>query len=249
MNDDFDTLINKLSSDIAKSLKTNLSIYVAKNEQNNEVVQQLRQLLFKLPEYKDLEDKYNKLKQQCNELQEKADPNILLDVSEVISKTCNNVTSDVKVIELNYLKNNVINKAAKAESEQEEEDDELEEEEDDDSEEDEEEDEKEEDEKEEDEKEEDEEAVEAVAEEEETKKEEAVEEAKDEKDEEDDEDEKDEKDEEDEEEDEEEEELELVVIDKKNYYKNELNNDIYECLDDEEIGELVGKLVNGKIHR
>ena len=236
MNDDFDTLINKLSSDIAKSLKTNLSIYVAKNEQNNEVVQQLRQLLFKLPEYKDLEDKYNKLKQQCNELQEKSDPNILLDVSEVISKTCNNVTSDVKVIELNYLKNNVINKAAKAESEQEEEDDESEEEE-----EDEEEDEKEEDEKEEDEKEEDEEAVEAVAEEEETKKEEAVEEAKDEKDDEDEDDEEDE--------DEEEEELELVVIDKKNYYKNELNNDIYECLDDEEIGELVGKLVNGKIHR
>ena len=124
MNDDFDSLINKLSSDIAKSLKTNLSIYVAKSEQNNEVVQQLRQLLFKLPEYKDLEDKYNKLNQQCNELQDKSDPNILLDVSEVISKTCNNVTSDVKVIELNYLKNNVINKAAKAESEQEEEDDE-----------------------------------------------------------------------------------------------------------------------------
>ena len=52
---------------------------------------------------------------------------------------------------------------------------------------------------------------------------------------------------EDEEEEEEEEELVLITIKGKNYYKNELNNVIYECLPNEDIGECLGKLVNGKL--
>ena len=50
-----------------------------------------------------------------------------------------------------------------------------------------------------------------------------------------------------EEQEEEEEELVSVTIDKKNYYKNELNNAIYECLENEEVGKYLGKLVNGKL--
>ena len=49
-------------------------------------------------------------------------------------------------------------------------------------------------------------------------------------------------------EEEEEEELVSVVIDNKNYYKNELNNNIYECLENEDVGKFLGKLLNGKIH-
>ena len=50
-----------------------------------------------------------------------------------------------------------------------------------------------------------------------------------------------------EEEDEDEEVVVLITIDKKNYYKNELNNSIYECLPNEDIGKCLGTLVNGKI--
>jgi len=274
MNKDFDTLISKLSRDITNSLKTNLSIYVEKNEKANELLQQLKVLLFKLPEYVELQTKYNQLEQRYNELKDKHDPHILLDVSEVSTKSCEtvNVSSDalnnVKVIELNYLKNNVINKTVNEEDadddedeEEEEEEDEVEEEEEEEVEEDEVEEEEEvsvseanakeedEDEVEEEEVEEDEvseakEEVEAKAKKDEPEEEE--EEAKEEEDEEEEDEEA--KEEEDEEaKEEEEEELELLIIDKKKYYKNELNNDIYECLDDEEIGDLLGKLVNGKI--
>ena len=110
MSKDFDILISKLSTDITNSLKTNLSIYVEKNEQSNVLLQQLKLLLFKLPEYVELQANYNKLEKCYNELKEKHEPHILLDVSEVSAKSCEtvNVTSDdlnnVKVIELNYLK-------------------------------------------------------------------------------------------------------------------------------------------------
>ena len=49
------------------------------------------------------------------------------------------------------------------------------------------------------------------------------------------------------EEEEEEEELILVTIKNKKYYKNELNNEIYECLENEDIGNIIGKLINNKI--
>ena len=48
---------------------------------------------------------------------------------------------------------------------------------------------------------------------------------------------------------EDEEELEPVTINNINYYQNMLTNDIYECTDNEEIGEYLGKLFNGKIKK
>ena len=61
MNKDIDNLINKLSTDITNSLKTNLSVYVEKNEKNNDLLQHLKVVLFKLPEYIELQNKYNTL--------------------------------------------------------------------------------------------------------------------------------------------------------------------------------------------
>jgi len=279
MNSEFDSLINKLSTDITNSLKSNLSIYVKKNEQSNELLQQLKLLLFKLPEYVELQTNYNQLAQRYNELKDKHEPHILLDVSEVKTKSYESVNlscdtlNSVKVIELNYLKNNVINKTLKAESDEEvselkAKDDDDEEDDENDEEEEEAEDEEAEDEEAENEEAEDEEEEEE-ADNEEAEDEEADEEAEDDEEEEEADEEADEEEktevsiskqndteskeepkehEDDEATEDDGEELELVTIDKKKYYKNELNNDIYECLDDEEPGDLVGKLVNGKIH-
>jgi len=267
MNSEFDSLINKLSTDITNSLKSNLSIYVKKNEQSNELLQQLKLLLFKLPEYVELQTNYNQLAQRYNELKDKHEPHILLDVSEVktksyesVNQTCDTLNS-VKVIELNYLKNNVINKTLKAELDKEVS--ELKAKDDDDEEDDEEAEDEEEEEEAEDEEAEDEEAEDEEEEEEAENEEAEDEEAEDEEADEDEktvvgiskqndteskEEPKEDEDEDDEATEDEGEVLELVSIDKKKYYKNELNNNIYECLDDEEPGDLVGKLVNGKIH-
>lgn len=61
MDSDLTQLINKLSSDLTNSLKVNLTIFVEKNKTNNELLQNLKYLLFKLPEYIELNAKYNKL--------------------------------------------------------------------------------------------------------------------------------------------------------------------------------------------
>ena len=86
MNKDFDNLIIKLSTDITNSLKTNLSIYVENNEKNNDLLQHLKVLLFKLPEYIELQNKYSNLLEQYNELQDKfqvlTNANISLNVVE-----------------------------------------------------------------------------------------------------------------------------------------------------------------------
>ena len=58
MNKDFDNLIVKLSTDITNSLKTNLSVYVEKNEKNNDLLQNFKMLLFKLPELYDENEDY-----------------------------------------------------------------------------------------------------------------------------------------------------------------------------------------------
>ena len=60
MDSDLVQLINKLSSDLTNSLKTNLTIFVEKNKTNNELLQNLKVLLFKLPEYVELNSKYTK---------------------------------------------------------------------------------------------------------------------------------------------------------------------------------------------
>jgi hypothetical protein len=279
MNRDFDNLILKLSTDITNSLKTNLSVYVEKNEKNSDLLQNFKMLLFKLPEYCDLQNKYNNLLEQYKELEDKyhllnnANENISLNVIECTTSNASNANeclNNVKVIELNYLKNNVINKSTpetlstKQVKEEEEEvseakeDEEETEEEETDEEETEEEETEEEDEEETEEEEEVSEAKEEVSEakEEEKETEEEVSEAKEDEDEEevseakeDEEEVSEAKEDEEEEEEGEEEELVLITIEKKNYYINELNNSIYECLPDKDIGKCLGTLVNGKIRQ
>ena len=60
MDSDLVQLINKLSADLTNSLTTNLTIFVEKHKANNELLQNLKFLLFKLPEYVELNAKYIK---------------------------------------------------------------------------------------------------------------------------------------------------------------------------------------------
>ena len=73
MNSDLNELINKLSNDFTKSLKTNLTVFVEKNATDNEFINNLKALLFKLPEYINLDKKYEKLFNEYNELLKKYD--------------------------------------------------------------------------------------------------------------------------------------------------------------------------------
>jgi hypothetical protein len=286
MDSDLVQLINKLSSDLTNSLRTNLTIFVEKNKANNELLQNLKIVLFKLPEYVELNTKYNKLVDDYEELTKKYNllkenkDNITISVNEV--KVIKNTAHEVKMVELTKFSNNIIKKLTdstkeeqqlnlvkeKEELSKEEEEQEEEEQEEEEGEEEEEEDEEEgeEDEGEEDEEEEElskakeEELSEAKEEELSKAKEEELskaeqeqeqdeDEEQDEEEEQEEEEEQDEDEEQDDEEDEDEDEEELVsiTIKGKTYYKNELNNAIYECLPDEEVGKCLGKLVNGKI--
>ena len=71
MDSDLVQLINKLSSDLTNSLRTNLTIFVEKNKANNELLQNLKIVLFKMPEYVELNSKYNKLVEDYDELTKK----------------------------------------------------------------------------------------------------------------------------------------------------------------------------------
>ena len=114
MDSDLVQLINKLSSDLTNSLKTNLTIFVEKNKTNNELLQNLKVLLFKLPEYVELNSKYTKLLSDYDELTKKYEvlkegkDNITISVNEV--KSCKTSAQEVKIVELHNVSNNVINK-------------------------------------------------------------------------------------------------------------------------------------------
>ena len=89
MDSDLTQLINKLSSDLTNSLKVNLTIFVEKNRTNNELLQNLKYLLFKLPEYIELNTNYIKLMSEYDELVKKYEElkenkdNITISVNEV----------------------------------------------------------------------------------------------------------------------------------------------------------------------
>jgi hypothetical protein len=114
MDSDLIELINKLSSDLTNSLRTNLTIFVEKNKTNNELLQNLKILLFKLPEYVELNTKYNKLVCDYDELMTKYNllkenkDNITISVNEI--KSTKNTTQEVKMIELTKFSNNIITK-------------------------------------------------------------------------------------------------------------------------------------------
>jgi len=71
MDSDLTQLINKLSLDITQSLRSNFTVFIEKNKANNELLNTLKALLVKLPEHIELNEKYNKLTSDYNELFEK----------------------------------------------------------------------------------------------------------------------------------------------------------------------------------
>ena len=92
MDSDLTLLINKLSQDITQSLRSNFSVFIEKNKANNELLSTLKTLLVRLPEHIELNEKYNKLTQDYEELLEKYNAlkeskgNITINVNEQSSK-------------------------------------------------------------------------------------------------------------------------------------------------------------------
>ncbi len=89
MDSDITTLINKLAQDLTVSLRSNFTIFIEKNKVNNELLTNLKTLLIKLPEFIELNEKYNALMHDYNELSEKysqlkeSKGNITINVNEV----------------------------------------------------------------------------------------------------------------------------------------------------------------------
>ena len=59
MDSDLTLLINKLSQDITQSLRSNFTVFIEKNKLNNELMNNLKMLLMKFPEFVELNEKYN----------------------------------------------------------------------------------------------------------------------------------------------------------------------------------------------
>ena len=70
MDSDLTLLINKLSQDITQSLRSNFTVFIEKNKLNNELMNNLKMLLMKFPEFVELNVNYNKLLQDYSELSE-----------------------------------------------------------------------------------------------------------------------------------------------------------------------------------
>ena len=267
-NPEFEKVLESITDDINKTLKSNLGSYFKTIDNNNKVMDILKSLLFTMPEYlklksdyEQLQDEYLTLKTAYDYLKSSNVKNIKMDISETFttpSETTiikNTETTQNEIIDPSTLSSN-------EEDEDEDEDEDEEESEDDDEEEveaqeqeaeeeAEEKGEEAEEEEEQGEEEEDEEKVEAEEEEEEDKEEvEAEEEEEEDEDEEEAEEEGEEEAEEEgeeEAEEDEEDEVEILTIGSKKYYVNPETKDVYEFLKNEDIGDFIGKLEDGKL--
>ena len=267
-NPEFEKVLESITTDINKTLKSNLGSYFKTIDNNNKVMDILKSLLFTMPEYlklksdyEQLQDEYLTLKTAYDYLKSSNVKNIKMDISETFttpSETTiikNTETTQNEIIDPSTLSSN-------EEDEDEDEDEDEEESEDDDEEEveaqeqeaeeeAEEKGEEAEEEEEQGEEEEDEEKVEAEEEEEEDKEEvEAEEEEEEDEDEEEAEEEGEEEAEEEgeeEAEEDEEDEVEILTIGSKKYYVNPETKDVYEFLKNEDIGDFIGKLEDGKL--
>ena len=95
-NDNIDLLIKNINNDIQKSLETNLKVYLKQKNENNNIVESLKTILFNLPEFTILNKKYTKLLNEYNKL--KNDYTLLLEKSDNIDEASNE--SNVKNISL-----------------------------------------------------------------------------------------------------------------------------------------------------
>ena len=92
MNNDthnIDLLIKNINNDIQKSLEANLKVYLKQKNENNNIVESLKTILFNLPEFTILNKKYTALLDEHNKL--KNDYTLLLEKCE---------NNDVKNIQL-----------------------------------------------------------------------------------------------------------------------------------------------------
>ena len=263
-NPEFEKVLESITTDINKTLKSNLGSYFKTIDNNNKVMDILKSLLFTMPEYlklksdyEQLQDEYLTLKTAYDYLKSSNVKNIKMDISETFttpSETTiikNTETTQNEIIDPSTLSSN-----EEDEDEEESEDDDEEEVEAQEQEAEEEAEEKgeeaeEEEEEEQGEEQEDEEKVEAEEEEEEDKEEvEAEEEEEEDEDEEEAEEEGEEEAEEEgeeEAEEDEEDEVEILTIGSKKYYVNPETKDVYEFLKNEDIGDFIGKLEDGKL--
>jgi hypothetical protein len=99
MDSDLTVLINKLSQDITQSLRSNFTVFIEKNKANNELLNTLKTLLVKLPEHIELNEKYNKLAYDYNQLLDKYNAlkeskgNITINVNEVTEQTTSKIVT------------------------------------------------------------------------------------------------------------------------------------------------------------
>jgi X-linked retinitis pigmentosa GTPase regulator len=277
---DIDLVIDKINKETRSSIEQNLKTFIVQVNSNNELIKMLNNVLKELPEYKNLQKKYDLLLKINKDLEEKINlkeetKNITLNVEPIKN---NIIVDNVKKLEVAKNKLDYMNEELKkfgiedkyeySESEEEGEEEveeegeeEVEEEgeeeveeanKDKESKETEKEIEESEEEEGEEEEGEEEEGEEEEGEEEEGEEEEGEEEEGEEEEGEEDEGEEDKGEEEESEEEEgeeEEEELVEIIIEKKKYFLNEMNNHIYECLDDDEPGDFIGKYINNKIYK
>ena len=257
-NPEFEKLLESITDDINKTLKSNLGSYFKTIDNNNKVIDVLKSLLFTMPEYlklksdyEQLQDEYLTLKTAYDYLKSSNVKNIKMHISETF--TTPSETTIIKNTETTQ--NEIIDPSTLSSNDEDEEDDE-EDEENNEHEDDEEQDEvevetekvKETKETQEEEEEDGEEEVEVEGEEdEETEDEEAEDEDEDEDEEAEEEEGEEEEDGEEEEVEEDEDEVEIITIGSKKYYVNQETKDVYEFLKNEDIGDFIGKLENNKL--
>ena len=122
-NKDFDLLIQNISNDFNRTLKTNISYYLESMTKNDDLIEKFKAILFELDEYKQLKlefnflnDAYNDLYKENEELKKTINntKNIKLDINE------NKNSNDTKIINNDTQDNLVVNdkedKAVKSET-------------------------------------------------------------------------------------------------------------------------------------
>jgi len=267
-NPEFEKVLESITTDINKTLKSNLGSYFKTIDNNNKVMDVLKSLLFTMPEYlklksdyEQLQDEYLTLKTTYDYLKSSNVKNIKMDISETFT-----TPSETTIIKNTETTQNEIIDPSTLSSNEEDDEDEDEDEEDDEDNEDEDEDNEEQDEveveteevketketQEEEEEEDGEEEVEVEGEEDEEAEDEEAEDEDEEAEEEEGEEEaeeegEEEEDGEEEEVEEDEDEVEIITIGSKKYYVNQETKDVYEFLKNEDIGDFIGKLENNKL--
>ena len=103
-----DYVIDKAISDLSTSLKHSLNKILENNKDNENILKTLKNILFELPEYKDLERENKELREKLMELSKKNDEqNIKLTIEPDLYKNNSEILSEVENINTST-KNNVI---------------------------------------------------------------------------------------------------------------------------------------------